>query len=397
MSFGLIAYLDSVKARDPAARSRWDVLFYPGTLALGLHRVAHWLWEGRLFFVARLVNHFARFLTGDRHPSRREDRQALLPRPRLQRDRRDRRDRRRRHHLSMRHPGRDQPDHRRRRQAPPDASQRRGDRLGRAGARARSRSARAPRSAPMRWSPRTSRPARRWSASRPSRCRSTRSDYSPASCPTARRAARLPIRCWRRLCELEREIAALRAERKTPMSGPATAAAEGEERVSVVAPFPHARDRRRSPLSTAREWTRMLDLYGRMVAAGHWRDYAHPLRARPGGVRRLPPPRRAARSPDRETPLAAAEARGVRAGRRTWRGAQAGPRARTESWPRSSGGCCAWSARPAAASAPAGRSIGSLSRKRFGQRHDHRARAPGARRPTAAAAPSRSPTRSARH
>jgi serine O-acetyltransferase len=66
---GLIAYLDSVKSRDPAARSRWDVLFYPGVTALGLHRVAHWLWEGRLFFVARLINHFARFLTGiDIHP-----------------------------------------------------------------------------------------------------------------------------------------------------------------------------------------------------------------------------------------------------------------------------------------------------------------------------------------
>src|SRR5437763_3440453 len=53
---GLIAYLDSVKRRDPAARSRWDVLFYPGVLALGLHRFAHWLWEGRLFFLARLVD-----------------------------------------------------------------------------------------------------------------------------------------------------------------------------------------------------------------------------------------------------------------------------------------------------------------------------------------------------
>ncbi len=69
MSFGLIAYLDSVKARDPAARSRWDVLFYPGTLALAFHRVSHWLWEGRLFFIARLLNQFARFLTGnDIHP-----------------------------------------------------------------------------------------------------------------------------------------------------------------------------------------------------------------------------------------------------------------------------------------------------------------------------------------
>ena len=66
---GLIAFLDSVKSRDPAARSRWDVLFYPGVLALALHRVGHWLWEGRLFFLARLVNHFARFLTAiDIHP-----------------------------------------------------------------------------------------------------------------------------------------------------------------------------------------------------------------------------------------------------------------------------------------------------------------------------------------
>src|SRR2546430_2889383 len=66
---GLVAYLDSVKSRDPAARSRWDVLFYPGVLALGMHRAAHWLWEGRLYFIARLVSHLARFLTGiDIHP-----------------------------------------------------------------------------------------------------------------------------------------------------------------------------------------------------------------------------------------------------------------------------------------------------------------------------------------
>ena len=66
---GLIDYLDSVKSRDPAARSRWDILFYPGVLALALHRFAHWLWEGRLYFLARLVNHFSRSLTAvDIHP-----------------------------------------------------------------------------------------------------------------------------------------------------------------------------------------------------------------------------------------------------------------------------------------------------------------------------------------
>ncbi len=44
--------------------------------------------------------------------------------------------------------------------------------------------------------------------------------------------------------------------------------------MSVVAPFPQARDRRAIATFDRRELTRILDLYGRMVAAGHWRDYA---------------------------------------------------------------------------------------------------------------------------
>ena len=69
MVSGFFDYLDSVKSRDPAARSRWDVLFYPGVIALGFHRIGHWLWEGDLHFAARLVNQFARFLTAiDIHP-----------------------------------------------------------------------------------------------------------------------------------------------------------------------------------------------------------------------------------------------------------------------------------------------------------------------------------------
>jgi serine O-acetyltransferase len=69
MFAGLFAYLDSIKARDPAPRSRWEILLYPGVWALGLHRVAHWLYRGELFFLARLVNHLSRFLTAiDIHP-----------------------------------------------------------------------------------------------------------------------------------------------------------------------------------------------------------------------------------------------------------------------------------------------------------------------------------------
>lgn len=66
---GLVAYLDSIVARDPAPRSRWEVLLYPGVHALAWHRVAHWLYGRRAFFLARLVNHVSRLGTSiDIHP-----------------------------------------------------------------------------------------------------------------------------------------------------------------------------------------------------------------------------------------------------------------------------------------------------------------------------------------
>lgn len=75
----LVNYLDSIRARDPAPRSRWEILLYPGVLALGLHRVSHWLFEGQLFFLARLVNHLARFLTAiDIHPGARIGRHLFI-------------------------------------------------------------------------------------------------------------------------------------------------------------------------------------------------------------------------------------------------------------------------------------------------------------------------------
>jgi hypothetical protein len=44
--------------------------------------------------------------------------------------------------------------------------------------------------------------------------------------------------------------------------------------LSVIAPFPHPRDRRPIAVFERLELKRILDLYGRMVIAGHWRDYA---------------------------------------------------------------------------------------------------------------------------
>lgn len=65
----LFSYIDSIVARDPAPRSRWEVLLYPGVWALGFHKIAHRLFKARLFFLARVVNHFARLMTSiDIHP-----------------------------------------------------------------------------------------------------------------------------------------------------------------------------------------------------------------------------------------------------------------------------------------------------------------------------------------
>ncbi|MBD2841288.1 serine O-acetyltransferase EpsC [Erythrobacter rubeus] len=65
----LKSYLDSIQARDPAPRSRAEILLYPGVWAVFFHRIAHWLFDAKLYFLARLVNHFSRAVTAiDIHP-----------------------------------------------------------------------------------------------------------------------------------------------------------------------------------------------------------------------------------------------------------------------------------------------------------------------------------------
>ncbi|WP_298813303.1 serine O-acetyltransferase EpsC [uncultured Sphingomonas sp.] len=65
----LLSYIDSIRARDPAPRSRAEILTYPGVWALGWHKLAHRLFRARFFFLARCVNHFSRATTAiDIHP-----------------------------------------------------------------------------------------------------------------------------------------------------------------------------------------------------------------------------------------------------------------------------------------------------------------------------------------
>jgi len=56
--------------RDPAARNAWEVITcYPGFHAMLFHRFAHRLWNWGLKWLARLVSHLSRWLTGiEIHP-----------------------------------------------------------------------------------------------------------------------------------------------------------------------------------------------------------------------------------------------------------------------------------------------------------------------------------------
>lgn len=62
--------IKTVFAKDPAARSTLEVVFcYPGLHALWFHRLTHFLWRRGFKFLARLLSHLSRLLTGiEIHP-----------------------------------------------------------------------------------------------------------------------------------------------------------------------------------------------------------------------------------------------------------------------------------------------------------------------------------------
>jgi len=62
--------IDAVFLRDPAARSRIEILTaYPGLHAVWFYRMAHWLWVHKLFWMGRLISHIGRTVCGiEIHP-----------------------------------------------------------------------------------------------------------------------------------------------------------------------------------------------------------------------------------------------------------------------------------------------------------------------------------------
>lgn len=66
----MIDFLKAYKNYDPAAKSLLEIgLLYPGPKAVFCHRIAHFLYELKLFFFARLIAELSRWLTGiEIHP-----------------------------------------------------------------------------------------------------------------------------------------------------------------------------------------------------------------------------------------------------------------------------------------------------------------------------------------
>jgi len=72
--------IDTVLAKDPAARSRLEVVFcYPGFHSLLFHRVAHWLWSRKWLLLGRFISHLGRLMTGiEIHPGAKIGRRLFI-------------------------------------------------------------------------------------------------------------------------------------------------------------------------------------------------------------------------------------------------------------------------------------------------------------------------------
>ncbi|MEJ8778711.1 serine O-acetyltransferase [Pseudogracilibacillus sp. ICA-222130] len=62
--------MDVVFTQDPAARTYFEVfLTYSGLHAVWNHRIAHWFYKRKMFFIARAISQLSRFFTGiEIHP-----------------------------------------------------------------------------------------------------------------------------------------------------------------------------------------------------------------------------------------------------------------------------------------------------------------------------------------
>lgn len=70
----------NIKEKDPASRNILEVIIlYPGFHILVFHRIAHFLYKYKLFFLSRLLSQIGRFFTGiEIHPGARIGRRLFI-------------------------------------------------------------------------------------------------------------------------------------------------------------------------------------------------------------------------------------------------------------------------------------------------------------------------------
>lgn len=76
----MLNFLKAYKQFDPSAKSLLEIaLLYPGPKAIFFHRIAHRLYRIKLFFIARIVAEFSRFITAiEIHPGARIGKRLVI-------------------------------------------------------------------------------------------------------------------------------------------------------------------------------------------------------------------------------------------------------------------------------------------------------------------------------
>jgi len=76
----VLEFLKAYKRYDPAAKSMLEIaLLYPGPKAIALHRVSHFLYLRRWYFLARFISELGRWLTGiEIHPGAKIGRRLVI-------------------------------------------------------------------------------------------------------------------------------------------------------------------------------------------------------------------------------------------------------------------------------------------------------------------------------
>lgn len=70
----------NIQEKDPACRNVFEaIILYPGFYAIFFHRIAHFLYRKKLYFLARLISQIARHITGiEIHPGAKIGRKLFI-------------------------------------------------------------------------------------------------------------------------------------------------------------------------------------------------------------------------------------------------------------------------------------------------------------------------------